>query len=161
NADYAVIEVSSYQAADFDGICDLTVLTSLYPEHADWHRTIERYVRDKLNLLNRSRCRIINSAVADVVNSIIREPEGRAHLVNDRSGIHADDRGIFDGQNQIGVMRNAYLGRVHNRSNLCAALTVSKALDIDLTAALDAAGDFQGLPHRQQELGKRDQILFV
>ena len=37
NADYAVIEVSSYQAADFDGVCDLGVLTSLYPEHTDWH----------------------------------------------------------------------------------------------------------------------------
>src|SRR6516164_9731949 len=45
DADYAVIEVSSYQAADFDGICDLAVLTSLYPEHVDWHLTVERYVR--------------------------------------------------------------------------------------------------------------------
>ena len=39
NADYAVIEVSSYQAADFDGVCDMGVLTSLYPEHTDWHLT--------------------------------------------------------------------------------------------------------------------------
>jgi UDP-N-acetylmuramoylalanine--D-glutamate ligase len=161
DADYAVIEVSSYQAADFDGICDVAVLTSLYPEHADWHRTIERYVRDKLNLLKRSQCRIINSAAAGVVNSIIREPEDRAHLFNDASGIHADDRGVFDGQNRIGVVRNAYLGRAHNRSNLCAALAVAKMLDIDLTAALDATGDFQGLPHRQQELGENDLVLFV
>src|SRR5262249_49598259 len=161
NADYAVIEVSSYQAADFDGVCDLAALTSLYPEHADWHRTIERYVRDKLNLLNRSRCRIINSAAADVVGSIICEPEGRTYLFNDAGGIHADDRGIFEEQNWIGVVRNAYLARAHNRSNLSAALAVARMLDIDLTAALDATDDFQGLPHRQQELGENDYILFV
>jgi UDP-N-acetylmuramoylalanine--D-glutamate ligase len=50
-ADYAVIEVSSYQAAGFDGTCDIGVLTSLYPEHLDWHGSLDRYYRDKLNLL--------------------------------------------------------------------------------------------------------------
>ena len=161
NADYAVIEVSSYQAADFDGVCDFAVLTSLYPEHVDWHLTVERYVRDKLNLLSRSRYRILNSTTADVVNSIISGSEGREYLFNDERGIHSDDIEIFDGRDRIGAVHNAYLGRAHNRSNLCAALAVAKQLDIDLDAALDAAKDFQGLPHRQQELGQNDHILFV
>ncbi len=34
-------------------------------------------------------------------------------------------------------------------------------LDIDLTAVLDATEDFQGLPHRQQELGENGHLLFV
>jgi len=46
-ADIAVIEVSSYQAADFDGQCDIAVLTSLYPEHIDWHLSVENYYRDQ------------------------------------------------------------------------------------------------------------------
>ena len=161
NADYAVIEVSSYQAADFDGVCDFAVLTSLYPEHVDWHLTVERYVRDKLNLLSRSRYRILNSTTADVVNSTISGSEGREYLFNNECGIHSDDIEIFDGRDRIGAVHNAYLSRAHNRSNLCAALAVAKQLDIDLDAALDAAEDFQGLPHRQQELGQNDHILFV
>ncbi len=59
-ADYAVIEVSSYQAADFDGLCDVAVLTSLFPEHLDWHRTLEAYYRDKLNLLRHGRHAVVN-----------------------------------------------------------------------------------------------------
>ena len=161
NVDYAVIEVSSYQAADFDGICDLAVLTSLYPEHADWHLTVERYVRDKINLLSRSKCRIVNSAAADQVRSIISWSPSQDHLFNDESGVHSDDRGIFNGRHRIGIVRNAYLARAHNRSNLCAALTVAKLLDIDLLAALEAARDFRGLPHRQQALGHNGNILFV
>src|SRR5215471_4550224 len=101
DADYAVIEVSSYQAADFDGICDLAVLTSLYPEHADWHVTVERYVRDKINLLSRSKCRIVNSAAADQVRSIISWSPSQDHLFNDESGVHSDDRGIFNGRHRI------------------------------------------------------------
>ena len=161
NSDYAVIEVSSYQAADFDGICDLAVLTSLYPEHADWHLTVERYVRDKLNLLSRSRCRIVDSTTAEAVNSFIPNYEGREYLFNDKMGIHSDDAGVFYDRDRIGIVHNRYLGRAHNRSNLCAALAVAKLLDIDLTIALDATDNFQGLPHRQQELGENGRILFV
>jgi UDP-N-acetylmuramoylalanine--D-glutamate ligase len=160
-ADYAVIEVSSYQAADFDGVCDLAVLTSLYPEHADWHLTVERYVQDKVRLLRRSRCSIVNRAAADVVDPMVGGPPGRKYLFNDEGGIHSDDTGIFDGGDRIGIVRNPYLARAHNRSNLCAALAVAKTLDIDLAAALETTHDFRGLPHRQQELGESENILFV
>jgi UDP-N-acetylmuramoylalanine--D-glutamate ligase len=159
--DYAVIEVSSYQAADFDGVCDLAILTSLYPEHADWHLTVERYVRDKVQLLRRSRCSIVNRAAADMVDSMIGGPPGRKFLFNSEGGIHSNDTGIFDGRDRIGIVRNPYLARAHNRSNLCAALAVAKTLDIDLLAALDTTSDFRGLPHRQQELGESGNILFV
>ena len=159
DVDYAVIEVSSYQAADFDGICDLGVLTSLYPEHTDWHLTVERYFRDKINLLRRSRHRIVNSAAAETVGSAI--PGSRNYLFNVKSGIHSDDSKIFDGRDRIGIVGNPYLARPHNRSNLCAALAVAKILDIKLIAALGTTRDFQGLPHRQQELGRKRDILFV
>jgi UDP-N-acetylmuramoyl-L-alanine---L-glutamate ligase len=161
NADYAVIEVSSYQAADFDGICDLAVLTSLYPEHADWHLTVERYVRDKINLLSRGKRRVVNSAAAEAVDSIVPGAPGQNYLFNEESGIHSDDSGIFDRRDRIGIVRNAYLVRAHNRSNLCAALAVAKMLDLDLGMALDTTRDFRGLPHRQQELGQNGDVLFV
>lgn len=161
DADYAVIEVSSYQAADFDGVCDLAVLTSLYPEHADWHLTVERYIRDKVNLLIHSRCRIVNCAAADAADPVIADSPGSKYLFNKESGIHSQGAEIFDGRDWIGSVRNPYLVRAHNRSNLCAALTAAKILHLDLAAALDAARDFCGLPHRQQELGESRNILFV
>ena len=68
-ADYAVIEVSSYQAADFDGVCDVAVLTSLFPEHLDWHRTLDAYYRDKINLLRHSRRAIVNRDAAAIAGS--------------------------------------------------------------------------------------------
>jgi UDP-N-acetylmuramoyl-L-alanine---L-glutamate ligase len=159
--EYAVIEVSSYQAADFAGVCDIGVLTSLYPEHTDWHLTVERYVQDKLNLLARSRSRIVNRTAANVAEPIIGGSSGRTFWFNDEIGIHSDGVEIFDGHDRIGVVPNPYLTRPHNKSNLCAALAVAKTLRIDLAAALDTTGDFRGLPHRQQELGENSHILFV
>lgn len=153
-ADYAVIEVSSYQAADFDGACDIAVLTSLFPEHLDWHRTLDAYYRDKLNLLRHTQCAVVN-VEAGAARSLAQ------CLFNDESGVHARYGEIFAGPRRLGAVRNHYLARPHNLSNLCAALTVAELLGIDPADALDATGDFRALPHRQQEIGEIDGVLYV
>jgi UDP-N-acetylmuramoyl-L-alanine---L-glutamate ligase len=160
-ADYAVVEVSSYQAADFDGICDVVVLTSLFPEHIDWHRTVDAYYRDKLNLLSRGRCAIVNREASPVIDEYAQPLPSPRYFYNDENGLHSRGADIFDGRDRIGEVGNRYLARAHNTSNLCAALTVAKVLDIGPAAALDAARDFQALPHRQQELGEAGGVLFV
>jgi UDP-N-acetylmuramoyl-L-alanine---L-glutamate ligase len=160
-ADFAVIEVSSYQAADFDGLCDIAVLTSLYPEHIDWHMTVENYYRDKVNLLKHSRCQIINRDAAAAMERVASGWAAQRCLFNDETGLHFRGTRICDGSEAIGEVVNPYLARRHNASNLCAALAVVKALDIDTAQALAATVGFRGLPHRQQELGEIDGVLFV
>jgi UDP-N-acetylmuramoylalanine--D-glutamate ligase len=160
-AEIAVIEVSSYQAADFDGLCDLAVLTSLYPEHIDWHRSVDNYFRDKINLLNQSRRRIIHRATADLVERFTVNALAPQVFFADEHRFHCCGTEILDGGAVIGRVHNPYLARPHNLSNLCAALTVAKSLDVDPAAALDAAVGFRGLPHRQQELGEIGGVLFV
>ena len=157
-ADYAVIEVSSYQAADFDGVCDVAVLTSLFPEHLDWHRTLEAYYRDKLNLLRRSRRAIVNAAATVEAAQLL---PSSVEFFNDENGVHPRGVGIFDGDEPIGEVRNRYLARTHNASNLCAALSVAKALGIDPGPALASTLDFVALPHREQELGVIGEVLYV
>jgi UDP-N-acetylmuramoylalanine--D-glutamate ligase len=159
--DIAVIEVSSYQAADFDGLCDIAVLASLYPEHIDWHLTLENYYRDKINLLNHSRRSIIHRAAAEIVERFAGGSPARRDFFGDEHGIHCCDTEVLDGATVIGQVRNPYLARPQNRSNLCAALAVAKSLDLDPAAALAAASGFRGLPHRQQELGEIGGVLFV
>ena len=58
-------------------------------------------------------------------------------------------------------VRNRYLARPHNLSNLAGALAVARLLGIDPDAALRAAEDFPPLPHRQQEIGEVDGVLYV
>lgn len=152
--DYAVVEVSSYQAADFGGVCDLAVLTSLFPEHLDWHGSLDVYYRDKLNLLRHSGAAIANREAAPAATLA-------QHFFNDPAAIHAVGNKIFDGPARIGGVGNRYLARPHNLSNVCAALAVAKQLGLDLGDALDAAEDFQALAHRQQELGEIDGVLYV
>jgi UDP-N-acetylmuramoyl-L-alanine---L-glutamate ligase len=144
--DAAVIEVSSYQAADFSGQCDFAVLTTLNQEHLDWHGSVAAYHRDKLNLLCHAGCALINrealAAVAAVLN--LRRLKHR----------------IFAACPEFSV-QNSYLARPHNMSNLAGATAVAEALGIDASAALRASEDFPPLPHRQQEIGSVEELLYV
>ena len=53
--DYWVIEVSSYQATDLPVSPPVVAVTSLHPDHLDWHGGVEQYYRDKLSACSRSR----------------------------------------------------------------------------------------------------------
>ncbi len=139
--DYAVIEVSSYQAADFDGQCDLAVLTMLAQEHLDWHGSVAAYQRDKLNLLRHARHVIVNADAGAAVTEV-----GDVTWFDPRADLH-----VF----------NSYLARPHNLSNLSAALAVAQYVGVDRADALRAAEDFQPLPHRQQAIGEIGGVLFV
>jgi UDP-N-acetylmuramoyl-L-alanine---L-glutamate ligase len=144
--DAAVIEVSSYQAADFSGLCDIAVLTSLHQEHLDWHGSIAAYRRDKLNLLSHARYALISRDSYAIVGDCL-DLRGLAH-------------GVFAASPDLRVA-NRYLARPHNRSNLAAALAVAGWLGVDTASALRAAEDFPPLPHRQQEIGEIDGVLYV
>ena len=46
---YWVIETSSYQATDLACSPPVVAVTSLHPDHLDWHGGVENYYRDKLS----------------------------------------------------------------------------------------------------------------
>ncbi|MFA5040773.1 MAG: UDP-N-acetylmuramoyl-L-alanine--D-glutamate ligase [Bdellovibrionales bacterium] len=157
---YAIVEVSSYQAATLSEACDIGVVTSLYPEHLDWHGSLKAYYRDKLNLLTYSGKSIVNAEAAQTAkeNGITID---KAILFNTPTGFHIKDGQVFDKETPLRFLKNTYLSRAHNLVNVCAALTVLKELGIAPKNALPKMESFQALPHRQQELGEKDGITFV
>ncbi len=142
DADVLVIELSSYQTADFTGTCDLALVTSLYPEHLNWHGTEERYYRDKLALLHRARHRFAHTQVQTVVPALLPPSVTFYDSTPEPTG-------------------NPYLDRPHNRANVGGVLAVVVHLDLSRRQALDSLKTFKGLPHRQQELGERAGVLYV
>lgn len=150
NVDYLVLEVSSYQAADFEGRCDIAVLTSLFPEHLDWHGEVDSYYRCKINLLNRASCRIVSEQALELAKA--------AGLKGGEIVVSAPQPEVFEA---LGEFDNEYLRRPQNLSNVSLALEVVSALELDPKLALQAVRDFAGLPHRQRVIGERDGILYV
>jgi len=158
--EYYIVEVSSYQAANFSETCGIGVLTSLFPEHLDWHRSIEAYYKDKANLLAHSTLRLIDDEAYETLQEHNITVDGALRF-NMSGNFHFVEDLVCNGAEPIGSLENAYLLRRHNRHNVCAVLQVVHALGLDPKEALHGMGDYRGLPHREYELGEKEGILYV
>jgi len=137
--DCFVVEISSYQAANISEICDVVVLTSLFPEHLDWHKSLSNYYRDKANLLAHGRVKIVEAAALAVLKAQdIRFDDVLSF--NLPEGFHFIEKTVYNGSVLVGVLENAFLRRRHNKGNVCAVLKAIDVLGLDAKAALQAMG---------------------
>jgi UDP-N-acetylmuramoyl-L-alanine---L-glutamate ligase len=151
---YWVIEVSSYQATDLPCSPPVVAVTSLHPDHLDWHGGVEQYYRDKLSACSQPGAEL---TVANGDSDLLRE---RASLLGPRvEWVHEDDDKEADWMAPLGLP-----GR-HNRRNALiarrclAALGITKAADD--TAMQSAAQGYKGLPSRLADIGTIDGVTFV
>ncbi len=158
-----VFELSSFQSAEVEHSPAVVVLTSLFPEHLDWHETVERYYDDKLNLLSHgasaSVVNVDNAAIAQMVDTD-QIPGKYIVPFGDADGFHvAADGSIVDGDSGavfVGVDGIPLTGR-HNALNVCGALTALRCVGIDVDRhkkkILSALSEFAPLDHRLQPVG--------
>ncbi len=162
--DAYVVEVSSYQAADVTRSPGVVVLTSLAPDHLDWHGGVEAYYRDKLRLVKAGPSGLLavsaanDQAVArtaDHPDRLLFGPTGRVRL--------DDGWVVVDGARLIDAARLRLTGR-HNAWNLCGAIAGIVLLtgEVPFAESVGAAIDgFAGLPSRCQILGERGGRSYV
>jgi UDP-N-acetylmuramoylalanine--D-glutamate ligase len=153
--DYWVIETSSYQVPDLTNGPPVIAVTSLSPDHLDWHGSLDRYYTDKLSLCTKPG---VTLAIADGSNATLREHVGL--LGPHVQWVEADDP-EFGGRwvDALG------LPGVHDVRNAAIARAVLLAMGIaeagDATLLREAAEGFTGLPSRCRSLGHVGLVEFV
>jgi len=151
---YWVIETSSYQATDLAVSPAVVAVTSLHPDHLDWHGDVETYYRDKLSACSQPGADL---TIANGDSGPLRE---RAGLLGPRvEWIGAgDDPGA-------GWMAPLGLLGVHNRRNALIARACLRALGVpqaaDETALASAAAGFVPLASRLEVIGEAGGVMFV
>ncbi len=160
DADAIVLEVSSYQACQLRHGPRISVLTSLYPEHLDWHGGLEAYYRDKLTLLRRTQDHVFANGADPEVRERTRDIPGRSFfgLAN---GFHVEGQQILHGRNAIGSLAEVPLAGEHNAANMCAALAVAHGLGLDPQKAFRSFSGYASLPHRHHSLGTLGGIEYI
>lgn len=157
-ADLWVIELSSFQTGEATGV-SLGVVTSLYEEHLDWHGSRERYVDDKLKLLDASAKVLVNATQPPLLARAAAHPA--LHTFGDVAHWHVADGWIRRGTEDVIRADRVSAPGLHNAINACAALAALEMVGLDARAAAPALSSFVPLPHRLQPLGKRDGLDWV
>ena len=154
DARYWVIETSSYQATDLPVSPAVVAVTSLHPDHLDWHGDVETYYRDKLSACSQPGAEL---TVANGDSGPLRE---RAGLLGPRvEWVRAGDEPGADWMAPLGLLGT------HNRRNALIARACLRALKVpqasDETALAAAAAGFVPLASRLQVIGDVGGVTFV
>jgi UDP-N-acetylmuramoylalanine--D-glutamate ligase len=152
--DYWVIEVSSFQATDLPYTPPVTAVTSLHPDHLDWHGGVERYYQDKLSMCSQPGAGL---TVANGDSDLLRQHGG---LLGPRvEWVSQGDEPGASWMEPLGL-----LGR-HNRRNALIARRCLAALGVpgagDDRALRAAAGGYAPLPSRLAPIGTIAGVTFV
>lgn len=174
-----VFEMSSYQLEDYRGGADVAVLVSFFPEHLDYHGSLEEYFDAKMRLAVQFKpgLKVLYNqgnetlrgyfagfarAFADDVE-VVAFNDGKNSLVR-RSP--ADDDG---GQPRYEAVRGGEIvaeeshiklqGR-HNLENILAAAEVAALFEVPLEAQQKALLEFVPLEHRLEPVGTWHGITF-
>ena len=151
---YWIIETSSYQATDLACAPPVVAVTSLHPDHLDWHGDVETYYRDKLSVCTQPGADL---TIANGDSDLLRE---RAALLGPRvKWVHASDDPAASWMTPLGLLG------AHNRRNALIARACLRALGVpeadDPGALRAAAAGFAGLASRLQVIGKVAGVTFV
>ncbi len=142
-----VIELSSYQLDDIQTSPHIAVITNLFPDHMNYHGSLQTYYNAKKNIIRYQRkgdYLVFNPKPAELAPWV---KESVATPVP-----YQPDLPIKDSEIPL-------LG-THNRDNVRAAVTVARLLNIPDEVSAKAIKKFKGLPHRLQFIGELRNIRF-
>jgi UDP-N-acetylmuramoylalanine--D-glutamate ligase len=153
-AQYWVIETSSYQATDLACSPPVVAVTSLHPDHLDWHGDVETYYSDKLSVCTQPGADL---TIANGDSDLLRE---RAALLGPRvRWIGAGDDPAATWMTPLGLLG------AHSRRNALIARACLRALGVpeagDPGALRAAAAGFTPLASRLQVIGEVGGVTFV
>jgi UDP-N-acetylmuramoylalanine--D-glutamate ligase len=135
-----VLEMSSYQLDDIEYSPDISVVTNLFPEHMNYHGSIENYYEAKKNIIKKSGlfvCNLKNKMVKKWGEEVTSIPFAE----------------------EIRGLEIPLLGE-HNRENIRAAIAVAKQFKISDAIIKRAIKSFKPLPHRLELVGEFHGIKF-
>ena len=164
-ADAYVVEVSSYQAADVTRSPGVVVLTSLAPDHLDWHGGVEPYYRDKLRLIEAGPPGLlaVSAGNPEAVQRTAGHPHRTLYGPEGRVRVGADGWIEVDGVRLVDTSLLRVPGR-HNVWNLCGAV-VGVLLLTGVTPSAEAVAaamaGFAGLESRCRPIGDSDGRTYV
>ena len=165
--DLYILELSSFQLETTRCLnAEVAVILNVSEDHMDRYDGLESYLSAKQRIFRGSRKIIINK------DSQYSKPPGECEAQIWEFGIEDSEiRGFrllrnedeeilaYNLEKIISVNDLKIFGR-HNISNVLAAMTIAKAMDVDMEVIREVVQQFAGLPHRCQWVAQIDGVNF-
>lgn len=164
-----VCETSSFQLQDTLAFApEAAVLLNITPDHLDRHGTMEDYRAAKLQIFARQGSQDVaviplgfDAALPGTASRVRFGVEDLAGGGGERAEMSLRAGALWwSGQRLIGLDELRLRG-AHNVENAMAAAAVCLARGLDADAVRAGLRTFAGVPHRLEEVARRDGVLYV
>ena len=170
--DVAVLEVSSFQLETTESFRPrVAVILNLSPDHLDRHGSFEAYRDAKARILANQTGEDTAILSADDAEVWSLADAARARVLPFSSRGPLEQGAWLDAGAAVLRERNGaplrvaldelQLAGAHNRENALAALAAAWAAGAEPQAAAAALCRFSGLPHRMEQIARRQQVTWV
>lgn len=149
-ADWVVLELSSYQLENYDNLsAHGALITYLTPNHMERYPDLETYYRTKWTLVEKTKGPVVLNGNGGDLRAFASGRPGNLAWVEAGDGEFA----------ALDFSKARLLGE-HNRDNLRLVTALSRALGWP-DSAVRGFFAFPGLPHRLENLGTRNGVLYI
>lgn len=162
SSDWIVLELANFQLIDLKHSPFVAVCLMITPEHLDWHKDIDDYLRAKQQIFAHQNEEDIAIYKSDDNRSmhLATSSRGRHTPYLERPGaVVKNDKIVIDGH-AICSIDDIALPGAHNLENVCAAITAVWPISQNCTAIEQAITQFTGLPYRLQSIKTIHQVSF-
>lgn len=174
-SDNVVLELANFQLIDLKVSPHIAVCLMIIKEHLDWHTDMYEYVNSKKQIFahqNSNDIAVYNAkdiyateiATASPAHTKIGydAPLDKDESIEFTDGVYVDGSHIMFGNKKIIDIRDISLKGRHNLQNVCASIGVTwNIIKQNPKPIKKALKGFAGLPHRLEEIGELNGVLFV
>lgn len=175
-----VLEVSSFQLEEIIRFKpDIAVLLNVTPDHLDRYAAVDDYFSAKLNLVknqergdylvlnyddpllreNKTDAGRFGAAQKVWFSRTCRDPDADVYIAGEYIRLKPAHKDTVE-REKISLAQNPLRG-VHNLENILAAVTAARLAGVEPAKIETALGNFKGLTHRMESLGKIGGVEFI
>ena len=157
--DIIVLELSSFQLMNVVNSPEIAVVTNIYPDHLNVHKSYEEYRETKENIFKyqNEKGRTVLNYDNEYTREFSKHCNGKVIFFSSKEKL--DNGYIYDNSDETikycedGVRRHIIkksdikLRGIHNYENICAALAATSGL-VDVDTQVKAIKEFTGVEHR-------------
>ena len=167
--DIVILELSSFQLMNMDISPNISLITNVYPDHLNIHRSYEEYQDAKKNIFKYQKDDelIVLNYDNEITKSFKKDANSKVVFFSSKEKLQ--DGYIYDETDGMikyckdGIRRHLInkneikLRGVHNYENICAALALTENL-VDIDTQIKAIKEFNGVEHRLEFVREIDNV---
>ena len=165
--DVVILELSSFQLMEMDISPDISVVTNIYPDHLNIHKSYEEYQDAKKNIFKYQSENgiVVLNKDNETTNSFENDANGKVIFFSSKIKLDKgyyydrDEEIIKFGDNKLIDRKDIKLRGIHNYENICAALAATSSI-VDENVQIEAIKSFKGVEHRLEFVRELEGVKY-